>query len=144
MSHDHGTPDRWRSFPPFYGHLGLELESLRDGHGIIRLPRKDEFCNSRGEVHGGIVASLLDIALSQAVRSALSPTTSCATISLNLNYLGPAFGNLTCRAAVVRSGRRISFAEGEVVDEKGMAVCKAIGTYRIIVPKTATASTGGN
>ena len=118
MSHDHGTPDQWRSFPPFYGHLGLELESLRDGHGIIRLPRKDEFCNSRGEVHGGIVASLLD--------------------------LGPAFGNLTCRAAVVRSGRRISFAEGEVVDEKGMAVCKAIGTYRIIVPKTATASTGGN
>ena len=143
MSHDHGPVDQWRSFPPFYGHLGLELESLAEGRGVIRLPRKDEFCNSRGEVHGGIVASLLDIALSQAVRSALSPTTSCATISLNLNYLGPAFGNLKCRAVIVRSGRRIAFAEGEVIDEKGDAVCKAIGTYRIIVPKTGTAPTGG-
>ena len=54
---------QWRSFSPFYEHLGLELESLGDGQCVVRLPFGAHFGNSRGEVHGGIAASLLDIHL---------------------------------------------------------------------------------
>ncbi len=119
---------QWRAFSPFYEHLGLELESLGDGKCVIRLPYARHFCNSRDEVHGGIAASLLDITLSQAVRSTLEEPTNIATISMTMSYLAPAHGVLTCRGFVVRAGRSIAFAEGEVTDEQG----RAVGTYRIL------------
>ena len=129
-----GTQPKWRTFPPFYAHLDLELEALADGKCVIRLPYAAHFANSRGEVHGGIVASLLDITLSQAVRSTLEGPTNVATISMTVSYLTAAAGVLACTASVVRTGGTIAFAEGEVTDEKGAAVCRAVGTYRILRP----------
>ena len=49
-----------------------------------------------------------------------------------------AHGVLRCNGTVVREGRTIAFAEGEVIDEKGNAVCRAVATYRVLKPlKTA-------
>lgn len=123
---------QWLSFPPFYDHLGLKLESLAGGKCVARLPYAKHFGNSRGEVHGGIVASLLDITLSQAVRSTLDGPANIATISMTVSYLAPAVGVLACHGTVVRKGRTVAFAEGEVTDEKGGAVCRAVATYRIL------------
>lgn len=125
---------QWRSHPPFYEHLGLELKTLEAGRCVIELPYARHFGNSRGEVHGGITASLLDATLSQAVRSTLEGPTNVATISMTVNYLGAAHGVLTCTGAVVRGGRSVAFAEGEVIDERGQAVCRAVATYRILKP----------
>jgi uncharacterized protein (TIGR00369 family) len=127
----------WRSHPPFYGHLGLELKALDGGRCVIGLPYAKHFGNSRGEVHGGIVASVLDIALSQAVRSTLEGPTNVATISMTVSYLAPAVGVLTCTGTVTRGGRTIAFAEGAVIDEKGTEVCRATATYRVLKPLTA-------
>ena len=121
----------WPSLPPFYEHLGLALEALGGGKCVCALPYAKHFGNSRGEVHGGIVASVLDIAMSQAARSAIPELTNIATISMTVNYLAPALGVLTCNAVLVRAGGTIAFAEGEVTDAKGTPVCRATGTYRI-------------
>jgi len=132
------TEVQWLSHPPFYEHLGLRLKRLAGGKCTIELPYAKHFGNSRGEVHGGITASLLDATLSQAVRSTLEGPTNVATISMTLSYLGAAHGMLTCKGTVVREGRTIAFAEGEVIDEKGNAVGRAVATYRILKPlKTA-------
>lgn len=80
----------------------------------------------------GIAASLLDITLSQAVRSTLEGPTNIATISMTMSYLAPALGVLTCRGNVVRAGRTVAFSEGEVTDGTGRAVSRAVGTYRIL------------
>ena len=133
----HNAP-QWRSFPPFYKHLDLQLKSLGGGTCVVELPYAKHFGNMRGEVHGGIVASLLDITLSQAIRSTLDGPTNIATISMNVSYLAPAVGVVTCTGTVVRGGRSIAFAEGEVIDEKGTSVCRATATYRVLRPlKTA-------
>jgi uncharacterized protein (TIGR00369 family) len=131
----HAERPQWRSFPPFYDHLGLKLEALADGKCVIRLPYAKHFGNTRGEMHGGIVASLLDITLSQALRSTIEGPADMATISMTVNYLAPAVGVVVCQAHVVRGGRSIGFAEGEVSDENGHAVCRAVATYRILRPR---------
>lgn len=125
---------QWRSHAPFYDHLGLALQALDGGKCVMELPYAKHFGNSRGEVHGGIVASVLDIALSQAVRSTLEGPNNVATISMTVSYLAPAVGVLTCTGHVVRRGRTVAFAEGEVIDEKGTAVCRATATYRVLKP----------
>lgn len=126
----------WRSSPPFYVHLGLELDALADGRSTIRLPFQKHFGNTRGEVHGGVVAGLVDAAMSQAVRSTIEMGSVVATITMTLNYMAPAFGELTAKGAVVRGGKSVVFAEAEVIDEKGKAVCRGSATFRIKLPKS--------
>ena len=129
------APATWRSSPPFYEHLGLQLDTLADGRSALRLPYQPHFGNSRGEVHGGAVATLADAAMSQAVRSTVELGAAVATISLTLNYLAPARGELACNGAVVRGGRSVVFAEAEVIDERGKCVCRASATYRLLPQK---------
>ena len=126
---------QWRSSPPFYEHLGLILDALADGRSVIRLPFQKHFGNTRGEMHGGAVAALVDAAMSQAVRSTVDPGVAVATISMTLNYLAPAHGELACAGTVVRGGKSIVFAEAEVADGRGKAVCRATATYRVLPSK---------
>jgi uncharacterized protein (TIGR00369 family) len=129
------APAQWRSSPPFYEHLGLQLDELADGRSAIRLPFQKHFGNTRGEMHGGAVAALVDAAMSQAVRSTIETGSAVATITMTLNYMAPAFGELTCRGTVVRGGKSVAFAEAEVIDSKGKSVCRASATFRIMPPK---------
>ena len=85
----------WRSSPPFYRHLGLELDALDDGRSTIRLPFRPEYGNTRGEMHGGAIAALVDAAMSQAVRSTIPMGSAVATVTMVLNYMAPSFGELT-------------------------------------------------
>jgi len=136
MSSDRkSAPAQWRSAPPYYEHLGLRLDALADGRSAVRLPFQPHFGNSRGEVHGGAVASLADAAMSQAVRSTVELGAKVATISLTLSYLAPAHGELLARGAVVKGGRSVAFAEAEVTDAKGNAICRASATYRLFPAK---------
>jgi uncharacterized protein (TIGR00369 family) len=136
MTDSRKAPAQWRSFPPFYEHLGLKLDALADGRSVIRLPFQKHFGNTRGEMHGGAVAALVDAAMSQAVRSTLDHGIAVATISMTLSYLAPAHGELTCAGTVVRGGKSIVFAEAEVTDVRGSRVCRATGTYRVLPPKS--------
>ena len=129
------TKAQWRSHPPFYRHLGLELEALADGKSAIRLPFRKEYGNTRGEVHGGAIATLVDAAMSQAVRSTVELDARVATISMTINYLAPGVGDLLGRGTVIRAGRSLMFVEAEVTDSNGHTVCTASATFRAGTPR---------
>ena len=135
MADDSKPAAQWRSSPPFYEHLGLQLDTLADGRSVIRLPFEKHFGNTRGEMHGGAAAALVDAAMSQAVRSTIPMGSAVATITMTLNYLAPAFGELTARGNVVRGGKSVVFAEAEVTDSRGTPVCRATATFRVTLPK---------
>ena len=135
------APVKWRSAPPYYEYLGFQLDELADGRSAVRLPFRKHLGNSRGEVHGGAVASLADAAMSQAVRSTIEVGSKVATISFTLNYLAPAHGDVVARGVVVKGGRGVSFAEAEVTDAGGTAVCRATAAYRHSPPKSGKGET---
>lgn len=118
---------------PYYRLLGLQVEAgTPAGHSSIRLESRAELENSRGDVHGGVVASMLDAAMGVAVRSLLVNGASVATASLTVNYLEPARAPLLAKGRVVRRGGTISSAEAVVEDGARRIVAHAIGTMRII------------
>lgn len=120
----------------FYRLLGLRAEAdVPAGHSVVRLESRAELENSRGEVHGGVVASMLDAAMSVAVRSLLVNGEGATTVSLTVNYLEPGSAALIAKGRVVRSGRTISSAEAVVEDICGRTVAIGIGTMRIIARK---------
>lgn len=129
------APARWRSTVPLYIHLGFQLDALDDGRSQVRLKFQPHLGNSRGEVHGGTVAAIVDAAMSQAVRSLVDKALGVATMTMNLTYLAPARGEIVCKGTVIKRGRSVMFTEAEVLGEDGELACRASASYRIL-PKT--------
>lgn len=129
------TPAQWRSTVPLYIHLGFELDALGDGHAQVSLRFQPHLGNSRGDVHGGTVAAIIDAAMSQAVRSLVDMEMGVATMTMNLSYLAPARGRVVCKGVVIKRGRSIMFTEAEVFGEDGVLACRASASYRVL-PKT--------
>jgi uncharacterized protein (TIGR00369 family) len=126
---------QWLSHAPFYDHLGLQVVSIGDGSASLLLSPSTDLGNSKGDLHGGAIASMMDITLSQAVRSAYPSGINVSTISMTVNYLAPSQGNALSHAQVIRAGHSIAYAEGDVKNEAGDIVCRVSGSYRIIRPK---------
>ena len=54
---------------PFVAHLGLITEALGEGTARLSMPLPEHFTNSLGTAHGGVIMSLLDVALCTAART---------------------------------------------------------------------------
>ncbi len=54
---------------PFLSHLKILTEELGEGTAKLSLPVEKHLTNSMGTVHGGVIMSLLDIALCTAART---------------------------------------------------------------------------
>ena len=88
--------------------------------------------NSSGSLHGGVLMSFADIAMSQAARAA-SGSQSCSTISLTCDFVGPGkLGDVAeARVRVTRQTRTLIFLTAEfVVGERVLGV--ATGLWKIV------------
>lgn len=123
----------WRRQPTAFDELlGLSVERAEDGEATAVLEPTARHRNRRGVAHGGVVSGLLDTTLGAAVVSTLSPEEWCGTLELSVQFRDPArHGPLTCHGRVVRRGRRVAFAEGEVLDGRGRIVAAAHGVWTI-------------
>jgi uncharacterized protein (TIGR00369 family) len=103
---------------PFHEWLGVELVSL-DATGIaIRMPWRAEFVSDpeRGYAHGGVLASLIDLAADYAVAARLGR--GAPTVDMRVDYHRAAMpGPLIARAAVIKVGSTLATAEARVLDE---------------------------
>ena len=118
--------------PPFNTYLGVHLEAMTGGTAVAILDLGPHHLNNRGVVHGGVLSALLDTAMGAAVVSAIPKEAWCATTSLSVQYLeGARSGRLTCNGQVIRKGRRVAFASGEIHDEGGRLVATAQGSWHL-------------
>lgn len=118
---------------PFVGHLGIEVDSIGDGTAVLSIQLQTELTNSFGTAHGGVILSMMDVALCTAARSQHPDSIGVITIDLSLQFIGAGKGRLVAEARVLKPGRNTVFTEGEVRNEDGSLVAKAIGTVRVRV-----------
>jgi len=99
--------------------LNPEIISREDGRVEMRFPVQQRTTIPGGQVQGGIVCSMLDMAMAFAKDGGLS------TASLQVELLRPAKGAyLNVVGQVTQSGRRIIFAEAEMRDDQGRVVAR--------------------
>ena len=67
---------------PFVEHLGMRLLEKGDGRSLIQFDPRPEHLNSWNGVHGGVLLSVLDVALSSAARSLDSACTGATTVEM--------------------------------------------------------------
>ena len=96
------------------------------------MPIEPHLVNSLGTAHGGVIMSLLDVALCTAARTLHPESIGVITIDLSTSFIGGASGKkLYADARVMRDGRSMSFVEAEAKNEDGSLVAKAIATVRV-------------
>jgi uncharacterized protein (TIGR00369 family) len=117
---------------PFVSHLKILTEELGEGSARLSLPVETHLKNSLGTVHGGVIMSLLDVALCTAARTLHPESIGVITIDLSTSFIGGGTGaKLFAEARVLRDGRSMIFVEGEAKNDDGSLVAKAIGTVRV-------------
>ena len=79
---------------------------------VLGLRVEQKHCNMRGTLHGGIVATLADVALGYAIAFSTKPPTGLVTANLTLDFAGTArIGDwLEARVDVQKKGSRLAFA----------------------------------
>jgi uncharacterized protein (TIGR00369 family) len=78
--------------------------------------------------HGGATAMLLDTALTLALIAATDH--DWTTVDLRLDYLRPVpIADVRVIGSVVKAGRRIGRAEGDLMDQEGSVCARAVGTF---------------
>ena len=117
---------------PFLQHLKIQTDELGKGTARLSLPIERHLTNSLGTAHGGVIMSLLDVALCTAARTLHADSLGVITIDLSVSFIGGASGpRLLADARVLKDGRSMSFVEGEAKNEDGSLVAKAIATVRV-------------
>jgi acyl-CoA thioesterase len=117
---------------PFNDHLGIVIEEKHDDGLTISCRMRPEFRNGHGVLHGGITATLADVAVGVAVRLRVAPRTA-TTIDLKVNYLKPMLdGKLWARSYLVRVGKTLITGRVDLKDDDGNLIAIAIATYMIL------------
>lgn len=103
---------------PFNSWLGLEPLAL-EPQLVLRLPARPlyEGRPHSNILHGGIVASLVDVACTMAIIARTGGTV--ATIDLSLDFLRPArIGPLIATVEVLRQGKTLATTQTRITDEQ--------------------------
>ena len=117
---------------PFHAGFGVTVEHATNGEVRLGWQARSEHRNLQGLVHGGVLATLVDIAMGLAVRSVVGPSRRHVTIDLTVRYLRPASpGPIEAVGTTLRVGSQIAFAEGGVADASGRTLVRASGTYSV-------------
>src|SRR5215211_4000339 len=126
--------------PPIAMLMQFGIGSLEVGRVEFTSAVDESVYNPIGVVHGGLVCTLLDTVAGCAVHTTLPAGFGYTSIELKVNYLRAVHatsGPLTAIGRVVKPGRRVAFAEGEVLDGQGRTVATASSSL-LVFPIPAT------
>ena len=112
--------------------LGVEVETAEDGRARLSLEAGDTHLNEAGTVHGGVLASMVDMAMGEAVRTRTDAGEVPATSQLTITYLRPGKpGLLTVSAAVSKQGESLTICEADV-EQDGKPLVHALATFAVL------------
>ncbi len=116
---------------PYASLLGIRLVSRGEGRAELELDLRPELMNSWDSAHGGVLMTLLDIAMAVAARSADPQALGAITVEMKTTFIGPCRGRLVAAGVCIHSGNSVSFCEGEARDATGRVVARASGTFMV-------------
>jgi uncharacterized protein (TIGR00369 family) len=116
---------------PFAEHLGIRVTHQEPGRAILEMDVRPEMLNSWLVAHGGAVMTLADIALAVAARTLDTTAKGAMTVELKVSFISPGRGKLIAEGRCIHSGTSLAFCEGEVRNQAGKLVAKAVGTFML-------------
>lgn len=126
---------------PFVQQLGVELHAVGEGEAELRLALGERHLNSWAVAHGGVVMTLLDVAMAHAARSVhrrsladggLDWGPGVVTVEMKTSFMRPGEGQLRATGRLLHRSTTMAFCEGSVWDEEGRLCAHATGTFKYL------------
>lgn len=119
--------------------LGLSFEYLPGAAAdvdkeVCRLtfPVTDMLRNPQGSLHGGAMASAMDISMGHLVNKTAGPG---ATVEIKVQFMRPVMdGPVTCEGSFIKKGRTMSFMESRLMGPDGKLAAYATATWKMPAP----------
>jgi acyl-CoA thioesterase len=133
MSYIERIQTEGRDANPFFTLMEIEIGPLSRGSGTLRMPIRPDMLNGEDFLQGGLFTALADEAMVLAIYPLLSPEEQIATISECTTFMsGAQKGVLVGTGRVIKKGRRVIFAEGEITLEgSGRVLSRSTATFMV-------------
>lgn len=114
---------------PLHRALGLRVAAVSEDRLVLEARPTEEHAVDDNQLHGGVVATILDTAATFALIGATGA--DWGTVDLRVDYLRPApVAPLDAAGQVLHAGKRLGRARAELVDRgTGRTVASAVGTF---------------
>lgn len=112
--------------------IGADLTRIEPGRIEAELTLGQQHQQQRGFAHGGLVATMADLAAGFAAVTLVPDEAGVVTSDLKVSYLNPGVGSrMKAIGWVLKSGRRLHFCEAEVWCDD-VLVAKASATMVVV------------
>lgn len=118
---------------PFLAWLEVRDVRLQPGEAQLELKLRPELLNSLDAAHGGVVCTVLDVAMAAAARSD-DPSVRVVTVEMSVKFLQPGTDTLIATGRTLHATRSLTFCEAEIRDHEGKLVAKATGVFKRLKP----------
>lgn len=120
--------EAWLPRGLFLTHLAVTTRFDDDLRPVLTLPHSPRLEHALGDIHGGVLATLVDAAAWCA--AAVHYDSWITTVELQVRLLEPAHAeDLVATGALVRAGNRIAVASAEVHTARGRLVAAGGATF---------------
>ena len=127
---------------PFIEYLGIRTVSAINGEAHVVLPLDPHHLNVWNIAHGGVIMTMLDIAMGGAARSLATDGSGPVTIEMKTNFMQPGSGELRGVGRVLHKSTTMAYCEAEIFDPQNRMVAKALGTFKYVRGVTVGRQTG--
>jgi uncharacterized protein (TIGR00369 family) len=125
---------KFNEMAPIARTFGMRLSYTADGNAVVELPYNPSLDHFLGGVHGGVYATLLDIAGWFTAAAHHDVSYWLATAEMSIHFLEPVQAtSLRAVGRLIKSGKRQDIAEMHLYDGENRLVGHATGTF-ILLP----------
>ena len=121
---------------PFVEQLGLELHRFDGGHAELQVNLEAAHLNSWQVAHGGVLMTMLDVAMAHAARSIHADEPGhgpgVVTVEMKTSFMRPAEGRLIAKGVLLHRSTTMAFCEGSVFDAAQQLCAHATGTFKYL------------
>jgi acyl-CoA thioesterase len=130
----------FRTDVPFLNDVGVQFVSADAGRALVALDLAPRHLNSWDAAHGGVLMTLLDVAMAVAGRSLAAEAGGGVTIEMKTTFVQPARGGsrLLASGHAYHRSATLAFCEGEIRDTSDRLIAKASGLFKFLRESSRT------
>lgn len=143
-----GSPDpvpgehRLLDWIPFLAFIGAHWRDLGPGRAELVLDQQAHHSNSLDMAHGGVVMTMLDVAMARAGSTLADPDRgerpTLITIEMKTTFMQPAVGSLRAEGRVLQRTSSMAFCEADLFDGSGRLSARASGIFKYVKQRKQT------